>query len=529
MDKSDKKETYSTSVSVSGGEFTDVHENVITSVMSPGGKQIEINDKNADDAMKYATESKSIVLDPVYEKKLLRKIDWLILPVIVSLMSCQLMDKTTNSYAAIMGLRTDLHMSTDVYSWVGSSFYFGYLFFEYPCNVLLQKFPLSKILSTAVILWGIILMCHAACQSAAPFLVCRVLLGAFEGCMNPAYIMLTSQWWKKSEQFMRTCIWMGFQGFGTILGAGIAYGLAVNRGEEGHALASWRLLYIITGAITVFLGFISLVHMPDIPTKAWFLNKTDKMYAVERIRENQQGFGNHQFKKHQMMEAFSDPVTWILFIYGMSYAIPNGGFNNFGSTLLNSDFGFLSTTSLLMNMPGGAIDVVIPFAMAYLNYKFMNNKRLYTCIGVNIVCLVGMCLLNFTSHKGSKLAGYLSFYFATGCLAGVTSIISSNVAGYTKKTVVNTMFLIGYCAGNIIGPQTFKAEQAPSYEGAKAAMLVSFIGGTICMIGLVCIYVSRNKSRDKQRLDMGDAYVIPENIEFADLTDKENPEFRYSL
>jgi ACS family allantoate permease-like MFS transporter len=30
-------------------------------------------------------------------------------------------------------------------------------------------------------------------------------------------------------------------------------------------------------------------------------------------------------------------------------------------------------------------------------------------------------------------------------------LISSNVAGYTKKTTVAAMFLIGYCVGNIIG------------------------------------------------------------------------------
>ncbi|OWB60656.1 hypothetical protein B5S31_g693 [[Candida] boidinii] len=503
-------------------------DNVLSTVVSLDGREINITEKNADIAMQYALESKDIELDPAFEKKLVRKIDWYIMPIIVALMSCQLMDKTTNSYASIMGLRTDLNMTGEVYSWVGSSFYFGYLFFEYPANLLLQKLPLSKTLSSAIIIWGIILMCHAACHSSAPFLVCRVLLGIFEGFMNPAYIMFTSQWWRKSEQFMRTCIWFGFQGFGTLLGAGIAYGLAVNRTGE-YSFASWRLLYIITGIITIFLGIISMIHIPDVPVKAWFLNDLEKKYCVERVRDNQQGFGSKKFKKSQVIEAFKDPVTFIFFIYGLSYAIPNGGFTNFGSILLHQDFGFSSTKSLLMNMPGGGIDIVIPLAVAYINYKAFNNRRLISCFIINVIVIIGMCLLNFTHHKGSRLTGYYTFYMATATMAGMTSCVSSNIAGRTKKNVVSTIFLIGYCTGNIIGPQTFRSNQAPDYAGAKAAMLVSFIVGSICIASLFTLYTLRNRKRDQKRAELGESYVVPENVAFADLTDFENPEFRYSL
>lgn len=506
--------------------ITEVKSPVLTTVLSLEGELIEINEKDADQAFQYALDTINLELDPDVERKLIRKIDWMILPIVVALMSCQLMDKTTNSYASIMGLQTDLKMTGQVYSWVGSSFYFGYLVFEFPANLLLQRFPLSKTLGIAVIIWGIILMCHAACFSSAPFLLCRVLLGVFEGFMNPAYILLTSQWYKKSEQFMRSCIWFGFQGFGTILGAGIAYALAK---YDNYALASWRLLYIITGSITIFLGILSIVHIPDIPVKAWFLNETEKKYCVERIRGNQQGFGNQHFKKSQLIEAFTDFRTLLFFIYGMSYAIPNGGFTNFGSILLKGDFGFSTYEALLMNMPGGGIDIVIPFLVAWLSLKFFKGDRLLICFIVNTLVIVGMCLLNFTSHKGSKLAGYLTFYAATAVVSGMVSCISSNTAGHTKKVTVNTLFLVGYCVGNIIGPQSFRANQAPNYAGAKIAMLVSFCAGDVCIALMYWLNKRDNRIRDAKREALGSEYTPAENVEFSDLTDKENPEFRYSL
>lgn len=512
-------------VEVKDMTITSAKSNVVCTVLSLEGNLIEIDERNADQALEYALDYKGIEIDPVYEKKLVRKIDCYILPIIVALMSCQLMDKTTNSYAAIMGMKTDLNMSSQQYSWVGSSFYFGYLVFEFPANVLLQKFPLSKTLGVAVVLWGVILMCHAACQSSAPFLVCRVLLGIFEGFMNPAYIILTGQWYKTNEQFMRSCVWFGFQGFGTIMGAGIAYGLY----HHSYGIASWRLLYIITGVITIFLGAVSILHVPDIPVKAWFLNDLDKAYCVERIRGNQQGFGNKRFKKEQLIEALTDIRTLLFFIYGISYSIPNGGFTNFGSILLKQDFGFPTDQALLMNMPGGGIDIVMPFLAAFISVKFFNGQRLILILIINTFVIVGMCCLAFTSPKGSRLFGYLTFYCATAVVSGMISCISSNTAGRTKKIAVNTVFLVGYCAGNIIGPQSFRANQAPGYAGAKIAMLISFCAAEFCILAMYLLNKRDNRIRDEKRAAMADNYEIPEYLAFSDLTDKENPEFRYSL
>ena len=508
------------------GDYEDYELGVTNTI---DGSKIQ-KDNNADIALQYAQENDlDFVMDPAYEKKVLRKIDWMLIPLLGLLQSVQLLDKTTNSYSSIMGLREDLNMTSYQYSWVGSIFYFGYLFFEYPANILLQKFPLAKTVSTAVIIWGIILMCHAACQNAASFLVCRFLLGVFESFMNPAFMMLTSQWWKQKEHFMRSCLWFGFQGFGNWMGAGISHGLATYRGVDGHSFESWRLLHIITGVMTIFLGIVSILHIPDIPTKAWFLNEKDKKHAVERIRENQQGFGNKKYKKYQVLEAFRDPATYLAFIYAFTYATANGSFTNFGTILLNQDFGFSTTTSLLMGMPGGALDIIYSPFLAYVNYKFMKNRRLISCAITNCITIIGMSLLNFTDHKGSRLAGYYTFYITTAVMSGMLSIVSSNVAGHTKKSTVTTLFFVGYCVGNISGPQTFKGSEAPNYHSAKATLLACYIIGTICILGLFALYQHRNKIRDQKKAELGDKYIVPENVEFSDLTDKENLEFRYSL
>ena len=69
-----------------------------------------------------------------------------------------------------------------------------------------------------------------------------------------------------------------------------------------------------------------------------------------------------------------------------------------------------------------------------------------------------------TGNRGSQLFGLLIF---VGFAAGVPlslSMVSSNVAGFTKKSVVSAMMFLAYCAGNIIGPFLFFADEAPRYQ-----------------------------------------------------------------
>lgn len=480
--------------------------------------------KNIDEAFKFSLETECMDLDPSKEKKLVKKIDMFILPIMCILMSCQLMDKSTNSYASIVGLRTDLNMTSQEYSWVGSSFYLGYLFSEYPANMLLQRFPLSKTLALAVVCWGIIICCHGACQSSASFLLCRTLLGIFEAFMDPAYMLMTSQWYRKEEQYIRCGIWLGLQGFGTMLGSGLAYG--VYKHETLFHFAPWRLLFVVTGVITIVFGLVSFIHVPDIPTKAWFLNEEEKKYAVERIRKNKTGFGSKVYKPTQFKEALTDPCIYLFFFYMCGYGITNGSIGNFGSILLNEEFEFPTGQALLLNMVGSGVDIVFPLFFAYVN-KILIPSRLATSFLINSIIYIGICLIAFAPQKGAKLTGYFVSFLTTASWACMSSVVSSNVAGHTKKITANTTFLIGFCVGNIIGPQAFIGSEAPIYITAKRVMAGTYVLTVVSAGSLLVIYYLRNKKKDQ--LQGTSNSEDNAHLSFGDLTDQENPSFRYVL
>jgi ACS family allantoate permease-like MFS transporter len=120
---------------------------------------------------------------------------------------------------------------------------------------------------------------------------------------------------------------------------------------------------------------------------------------------------------------------------------------------------------------------------------------------------------------------YLTQASATPFVA-LLSLISTNIAGYTKKTTVAAMYLIAYCAGNIIGPQVFRSQDAPQYVPAEITILVCW---TICLFVLATIYFwLRLQNRRKAEHRASEGYEKLENQEFLDLTDRENPEFVYT-
>lgn len=250
------------------------------------------NLKNADEALQAVgndTDSGAIIVDDEMNRKLLRKIDLHIMPMMCIIYGLNYLDKTTLSYASIMGLETDLKLTQHNYQWIGSIFYCGYLGFEYPTSRLLQRLPLAKYSALNIIFWGLTLSCTAATTNFASIASVRFVLGMLEAAVTPGFVLFTSQWYTKQEQGLRTAIWFSFNGFANVLGGLVAYGVAEGIHGHGVAIAGWKILFLVWGLVTVVAGLVFLLTIPDSPLKAKFLSTSERRLAIERTRHNQQG------------------------------------------------------------------------------------------------------------------------------------------------------------------------------------------------------------------------------------------------
>lgn len=105
------------------------------------------------------------------------------------------------------------------------------------------------------------------------------------------------------------------------------------------------------------------------------------------------------------------------------------------------------------------------------------------------------------------------------------------MAGTTKKQLTAAVLFVGYCVGNIIGPQTFKDSEKPGYRSAYIAMLVGYTVKLSAVLVLYGYMYSVNKRRDKLTAESNQSYEEKEAIEkgMHDVTELDNPGFRYTL
>ncbi|KAJ5653603.1 hypothetical protein N7490_000606 [Penicillium lividum] len=431
------------------------------------------------------------------------------------------------NFASVYGLKEGTHLTGSDYSWLSSIFYFGYLIAQYPAGLAMQKLPVGKFLASTTIVWGGLLMTTPACHNFAGIASNRFLLGMVEAVVNPGFVLLMSMWYKSREQPLRLEAYYCTNGIATMFGGLLGYAI----GHITTGLPRWMYVFLIFGAISLVIGILAFWLLPDLPSTARFLNERERAIALDRISKNRQGVKNRQFKWDQVWQAARDPKTWLLFIMAIGAQVPNSALTSFTSIIVGS-FGFDTLGTQYLQIPAGAVNFLTLIIGGWIATKYDGkfHTRSACMIVANLVCILGSALLVglSDSNKWGRLVALWLCYFQGLGFSMALTIVSSNIAGYTKKQVTGALLFTGYCVGNIIGPQTFKSSEAPGYHSAYIAMLAGYSVKLVAIVALYLYMYYENKRRD--RLALGDA-DSDDGVEagMLDQTEIENKRFRYVL
>lgn len=134
------------------------------------------------------------------EKRLKRKIDWIMIPMLFTTATLGAVDKVALSTAAIYGLREDNGLHGQQYSWLGSILSLGALVGMFPSSYMIHKFPAAKYLCTCSMAWSAMALLMPACSNWSGLMALRFLMGAAEAIIVPGISLIIAGWYKKSEQ-----------------------------------------------------------------------------------------------------------------------------------------------------------------------------------------------------------------------------------------------------------------------------------------------------------------------------------------
>ncbi|KAF5688642.1 allantoate permease [Fusarium circinatum] len=465
-------------------------------------------------------------IDPILEKKVRRKLDRLIIPVLGVCYFFYYVDKTTLSYAAIFGLKDDLKLRGDEYSWLSSSFYFGWLIWAIPSNLLMQRSPPGYYLAFNIFMWGALLMTQAAAKNFASLLALRVLSGAFEAIADPAFMLITSMYFTREEQPSRISAWYAFNGIGVAGGGLIGYAIGNIKG----ALQPWRYEFLVVGAFCSAWAIALVLLLPNSPRTIRGFSHDEKLIMIARMRRNQTGIEQRRINWCQIKEAYLDYKTWLFTLLGFVSNVPNGGISNF-STLVIQGLGFDTLHTALLGIPQGAL-VVIWIGLGALANKYMppNSRTLVSAIFMipTIAGALGFLLAPEDAYVGRLICFYLTGSYQASFVICL-SLITSNTGGQSKKMIVSGMIWVGACVGNIASPFFYRPEQAPSYHlGIGSLLVANCIEFALFFVFRYAFkWENKRKEQHREALRAAGHDFTANTTAFMDMTDKENPNFEY--
>ncbi|CCC70068.1 hypothetical protein NCAS_0D04870 [Naumovozyma castellii] len=515
-----------------------VNESSQVSVESKhSGEYKIITSKDADATFTFMEENDASVpeITPEQEKRLRRKVAWIIVSLTATIDFLLYSDKATLSYASIFELWDDTHLTQNRYNNANTLFYVGYII-GLVNLIWVQKFSIRKVMAFMCTTWTIIIFLHCVAYNYQGIYALRFFLGFVEAIAVPTLNISMNQFLTPDEKnayapiFYSSCIGCG------VFVSLIAYGIL-----HAHShVHTWKLFMIIIGGMTFLMTAVVYYIYPSNPTDAKFLNKEEKVWVIRRVQKSSNSSIEQKvIKKYQIIEALKDPVSWLFSAFFLLQQLANN--LTYMQNLLFENIGHITNldTTIVSIASGGFASVCAIIATIFLLYK--KNFTAFSVVFWTLPSLAA-CIAMVSIRWGDNIP-LLTMLCLASPLFGIPWVLMfswsvTSCSGYTKRVTRNAMVMFWYCIANIISPQLWQEHDAPRFVPAWITQIVlSFFLAPSLALVIYFILRRRNvkrlqniqNSKDEEGFIDYDGENIVASGAQLDLTDLENEKFIYPL
>ncbi|CCH43186.1 putative transporter SEO1 [Wickerhamomyces ciferrii] len=219
----------------------------------------------------------------VTEKKLLFKLDLLIVTFAVMSYWSKNLDQSNVSNAFVSGMREDLNMVGNDYSNTVALFNAGTVIFQIIFTWLFPRIDMHLMFFLSDVGWSLVTLCTGFVRNPAELKACRFLVGAFESGYFIMIHYLLGSWYKPDELGRRGGVFYCGQMLGQLT-SGLLQAQIYQNLDSAGGRAGWRWMFIIDGAATMTIGFFAFYMVPGTPNKCTSLFLTDDEIRLSRYR-----------------------------------------------------------------------------------------------------------------------------------------------------------------------------------------------------------------------------------------------------
>lgn len=244
---------------------------------------------------------------PINEAQLYRKLAWRLLPPLYIIYVLAYLDRLCVSFAQLQ-MKDALQFSDTVYGFGAGIFFIGYMLFEIPSNLILEKVGARLWLTRIMVTWGLICCAMVLIETPQQFYILRFLLGVAEAGSFPGIILYFSYWFPAPVRAKYGALLITATAASGVIGAPLA-GLLL--GMDGHwGLQGWQWLFLAEGAPSVLFGCGLYFWLIDRPAKARWLSQEEKNWLEQKLAADPRS-ATHAHAA-DLWQALKHPQVWLL-------------------------------------------------------------------------------------------------------------------------------------------------------------------------------------------------------------------------
>ncbi|WVQ76505.1 hypothetical protein IAR50_006174 [Cryptococcus sp. DSM 104548] len=454
-------------------------------------------------------EPQGISHTPAEEARAVRKVDFLVLPMIVFCFLMLQFDRTNlgNAQTDTTFLPT-LGITTANINIGQTLFTLGFVIFELPSNMISKIIGPQRWVPCIIFTWGVITLCQAFLTSKSGFYATRFLLASGEAGFIPGMAWYITRFYKNSELSLRLAIFWAANSLAGMVSGPLALGIL--RGlDGGRGWHGWQYLFAIEGAMTMFVSIIALLYLPSSPMDGArsllfpVLSSRDAEILSARVLSDdpRKGFGpGEKVTFGDIRDTSLDWRLWGHCAAAFLSSIILTPMNTYGPKVIQS-LGYSGFIANGMSAPASAIGLVFSVSLAYSSDRFA-ERGFHIFLAMALSCAGCLWLALAPDDVGKRVlyGGYLMTAGTMGCGQAINASWLSHKFDERRRPIALAFYVAFIQMAGFAGSNIFKASDAPRYKNGLIACGVCALVGGVVMLVWKALYVwdeRRNSARDE--------------------------------
>ncbi|CAA7259243.1 unnamed protein product [Cyclocybe aegerita] len=433
------------------------------------------------------------------EKRVWRKLDWYILPVVTMFYLLSWLDRTNLGNARVAGIQQDLRMNNKQYSIALTVTFVPYIVSEIPSNLLLKIVGPNLLLPALIVSWGIVTTFQGFVSTYGGLLACRFFIGLLEGGVLPGLVLYLSMFYPRRKLQSRISAFFSSASLSGAFSGLLATAIMKMHGMGGRP--AWAWIFILEGLFTVVFGFMSVFVLPKAPQHTRFLSQREKEYVISELRQAgaiSTDDKNDGFSWAEVRRTFSRPQFWFLgfvyffngtMLYSLAYFTPS----------IVQALGYTPIRTQLMTVgPYGAAFVLTNVASVIADRY---QCRGFVAIFSSLCCLAGFAIYKTSTDKATLYGSLFLTIGGINCSSpALAAWVANNFAPHVRRaTAIAALSMITNSGGILSTWLMASWSKPPRYTSATIVFLVfAAMMGIFTAFNLAYLYYA-NKAKALQR------------------------------